>query len=111
MLWTISFVEFHEYVSVAHEFIEIEGLDSTDESSDEEPVSHKKASRVKFSRAPIKVPVKSTDSQRSLLRQKKDWLKRSFLVENCVKVSNFSIQYWGYKLVLKEREMRSIARF
>lgn len=71
MLWTISFVEFHEYVSVAHEFIEIEGLDSTDESSDEEPVSHKKATRVKFSRAPIKVPVNSTDSQRSLLRQKK----------------------------------------
>lgn len=70
MLWTISFVEFHEYVSVAHEFIEIEGLDSTDESSDEEPVSHKKATRVKFSRAPIKVPVNSTDSQRSLLRQK-----------------------------------------
>lgn len=99
MLWTISFVEFHEYVSVAHEFIEIEGLDSTDESSDEEPVSHKKATRVKFSRAPIKVPVNSTDSQRSLLRQKKDWLKRSFFVENCVKVSNFSIQYWGYKLV------------
>lgn len=95
MLWTISFVEFHEYVSVAHEFIEIEGLDSTDESSDEEPVSHKKATRVKFSRAPIKVPVNSTDSQRSLLRQKKD----CFLVENCVKVSNFSIQYWDYKLV------------
>lgn len=71
MLWTISFVEFHEYVSVAHEFIEIEGLDSTDESSDEEPVSHKKATRVKFSRAPIKVPVNSTDSQRSLLRQTK----------------------------------------
>lgn len=70
MLWTISFVEFHEYVSVAHEFIEIEGLDSTDESSDEEPVSHKKASRVKFSRAPIKVPVNSTDSL-SLLRQTK----------------------------------------
>lgn len=71
MLWTISFVEFHEYVSVAHEFIEIEGLDSTDESSDEEPVSHKKATRVKFSRAPIKVPVNSTDSQRSLLTQTK----------------------------------------
>lgn len=71
MLWTISFVEFHEYVSVAHEFIEIEGLDSTDESSDEEPVSHKKATRVKFSRAPIKVPVNSTDSQWSLLTQTK----------------------------------------
>lgn len=100
MLWTISFVEFHEYVSVAHEFIEIEGLDSTDESSDEEPVSHKKASRVKFSRAPIKVPVNSTDSQRSLLRQKKRLTQaQSFLVENCVKVSNFSIQYWDYKLV------------
>lgn len=100
MLWTISFVEFHEYVSVAHEFIEIEGLDSTDESSDEEPVSHKKASRVKFSRAPIKVPVNSTDSQRSLLRQKKRLTQaQSFLVKNCVKVSNFSIQYWGYKLV------------
>lgn len=56
-MWTISFVEFHEYVSIAHEFIEIEGLDSTDESSDEEAVSHKKATRVKFSRAPIKVKV------------------------------------------------------
>lgn len=98
MLWTISFVEFHEYVSVAHEFIEIEGLDSTDESSDEEPVSHKKASRVKFSRAPIKVPVNSTDSQRSLLRQKKIDSSAVFKA-NCVKVSNFSIQYWGYKLV------------
>lgn len=58
MLWTVSFVEFQEYVSSTHQFIEIEGLDSTDESSDEEePVAHKKASRVKFSRAPIKVPV------------------------------------------------------
>lgn len=99
MLWTISFVEFHEYVSVAHEFIEIEGLDSTDESSDEEPVSHKKATRVKFSRAPIKVPVNSTDSTESAETKKRLTQAQSFLVENCVKVSNFSVQYWGYKLV------------
>nr|XP_022327182.1 neurabin-1-like isoform X7 [Crassostrea virginica] len=51
-----SQAEFQEYVSSTHQFIEIEGLDSTDESSDEEePVAHKKASRVKFSRAPIKL--------------------------------------------------------
>lgn len=89
MLWTISFVEFHEYVSVAHEFIEIEGLDSTDESSDEEPVSHKKATRVKFSRAPIKVPVNSTDSQQSLLRQTKIDSSAVFLWKTVSKCQTF----------------------
>ncbi|XP_061183587.1 neurabin-1-like isoform X2 [Saccostrea echinata] len=46
--------EFHDYVSVSHDFIEIEGLDSTDESSDEEQ-DYKKTTKVKFSRAPIKL--------------------------------------------------------
>ncbi|XP_056010061.1 neurabin-1-like isoform X6 [Ostrea edulis] len=50
-----SQTEIHENVSVPHEFIEIEGLDSTDESSDDESQPYKKASRVKFSRAPIKL--------------------------------------------------------
>lgn len=74
-MWTISFVEFHEYVSIAHEFIEIEGLDSTDESSDEEAVSHKKATRVKFSRAPIKVKVTALTND-GVCWDKKDWLNR-----------------------------------
>lgn len=74
-MWTISFVEFHEYVSIAHEFIEIEGLDSTDESSDEEAVSHKKATRVKFSRAPIKVQVTALTHD-GVCWDKKDWLNR-----------------------------------
>ncbi|XP_062609178.1 neurabin-1-like isoform X2 [Saccostrea cucullata] len=49
-----SHAEFHDYVCVSHDFIEIEGLDSTDESSDEEQ-NYKKTTKVRFSKAPIKL--------------------------------------------------------